>query len=54
MGLVKKEDANIQRYVTGKTLDGLYLVIGEEERKLRQNPAGATSAIVKKVFGLLK
>lgn len=54
MGLVKKEDANIQQYVTGKTLDGLYLVIGEEERKLRQNPAGATSAIVKKVFGLLK
>lgn len=54
IGLVKKEDANIQQYVTGKTLDGLYLVIGEEERKLRQNPAGATSAIVKKVFGLLK
>ncbi len=54
LGLVKKEDANIQQFVTGKTLDGLYLIIGEEEKKLRQNPAGASSAIVKKVFGLLK
>jgi hypothetical protein len=54
LGLVKKEDANIQQFVTAKTLDGLYLTIGEEEKKLRQNPAGASSAIVKKVFGLLK
>ena len=54
IGLVKKEDANIQAYVTRKTLDGLYLMIGEEEKKLRQNPAAATSAIVKRVFGLLK
>jgi hypothetical protein len=54
LGLVKKEDANIQQFVTAKTLDGLYLIIGEEEKKLRQNPAAASSAIVKKVFGLLK
>lgn len=33
MGLVKKEDANIQQYVTGKSLDGLYTMIGEEEKK---------------------
>src|SRR5689334_11418745 len=36
-GLVKKEDANLQQYVTGKALDGLYLMIGEEERKIRQD-----------------
>lgn len=53
-GLVKKEDANIQQYVTGKTLDGLYLVIGEEEKKIRQDPLGTGSAILKKVFGSLK
>ena len=53
-GLVKKEDANIQQYVTGKTLDGLYLTIGDEERKLRQNPLGSGSAILQKVFGALK
>ncbi len=38
-GLVKKEDANIQQDVTSKTLDGLYLIIGEEEKKIRQEPA---------------
>jgi hypothetical protein len=54
MGLLKKEDANIQQYVTGKTLDGLYLMIGEEEKKIRQDPVGTGSAILKKVFGSLK
>jgi hypothetical protein len=54
MGLVKKEDANIQQYVTGKALDGLYFLVGEEEKKLRQNPLGAGSEILKKVFGVLR
>ena len=54
IGLVKSEDANIQRYVTGKSLDGLYTIIGEEERKIRQDPVGTGSAILKKVFGSLK
>lgn len=53
-GLVKKEDANIQQYVTGRTLDGLFLMIGEEERKIRQDPVGTGSAILQKVFGALK
>ena len=53
-GLLKPEDGNLAQYVTGKTLDGLYFVIGEEERSIRQNPAGAGSAITKKVFGVLK
>lgn len=54
LGLVKKEDANIQRYVTDKSLDGLYTIIGEEERKIRQDPVGTGSAILSKVFGALK
>lgn len=53
IGLVKKEDANVQQYVTGKALDGLYLMIGEEEKKIRQDPVGTGSAILKKVFGAL-
>jgi len=53
-GLVKKEDANIQQYVTGKSLDGLYLIIGEEEMKIRRDPVGSGSAILRKVFGALK
>jgi hypothetical protein len=54
LGLVKKGDSNIQQYVTGKALDGLYLMIGEEERKIRQDPVGTGSAILKKVFGSLR
>jgi hypothetical protein len=54
MGLVKKEDANIQKYVTGKSLDGLYTMIGEEEKKIRKDPVGTGSDILKKVFGVLK
>ena len=53
-GLVKKEDANIQQYVTGKSLDGLYLIIGEEEKKIRRDPVGTGSAILQKVFGAMK
>ena len=53
-GLVKKEDANIQQYVTGKSLDGLYTIIGDEEKKIRQDPIGSGSAILGKVFGALK
>jgi hypothetical protein len=54
VGLVGNEDANIERYVTRKTLDGLYFVIGEEEKKIRHDPAGSGSAILRKVFGALK
>ena len=54
LGLLKKEDANLQQYVTGKALDGLYLMIGEEEKKIRRDPIGTGSAILQKVFGSLK
>ncbi|MBG6079673.1 DUF4197 domain-containing protein [Rubrivivax gelatinosus] len=51
-GLVRKEDANVQQYVTAKTLDGLYFMIGEEEKKIRADPVGTGSAILRKVFSL--
>lgn len=54
MGLVKAEDANIQQYVTGKALDGLFFMISEEEKKIRQNPLAYGSAILGKVFGALQ
>lgn len=54
LGLLKKEDANIQQYVTGKSLDGLYFMIGEEEKKIRQNPVAYGSSILSKVFGTLR
>jgi hypothetical protein len=54
LGLVRREDASIQQYVTGKALDGLYFMIGEEERKIRRDPVGSGSALLSKVFGALK
>jgi hypothetical protein len=53
-GLIRREDANLAQYVTGKTLDGLYLMIGEEEKKIRRDPVGTGSALLKKVFGTLR
>jgi len=50
-GLLKKEDANLNGYVTGKALDGLFLVIGEEEKKLHKDPLGTAGDLLKKVFG---
>jgi len=50
-GLVKQEDSNVEQYVTRKALDGLYLMIGQEEKKIRQDPVGTGSAILKAVFG---
>lgn len=54
LGLVKAEDANLAQYVTGKTLDGLFTTIGEQERALRRDPVGAGSALLQKVFGALQ
>lgn len=50
-GLLKPEEANLEAYVTGKALDGLYLMIAEEEKSIRANPAAAGAAVLKKVFG---
>jgi len=51
LGLVKPEDANVEQYVTRKALDGLYFMIGQEEKKIRADPVGTGSAILKAVFG---
>lgn len=53
-GLVGKDEATVENYVTKKALDGLYLMIAEQEKQFRQNPMGAASGIVQKVFGALK
>jgi hypothetical protein len=51
VGLLKAEDANVQRYVTEKALDGLFAMVADEERKIRQDPIGTGSSLLKKVFG---
>jgi len=53
-GLVREQDAHLENYVTQKALDGLFLMIAEEEKAIRQDPAGAAGKLAKKVFGALK
>ena len=54
LGLVREGEASIERYVTQKALDGLYFMIGEQEMAFRRDPVGATSSIVRKVFGAIR
>lgn len=54
VGLLKREDADLPGYVTQRALDGLYLVIGEEERRIRSDPVGAGSELLRRVFGSLR
>jgi hypothetical protein len=51
LGVLKPEDATLQSYVTDKTLDGLFLMMAEEERVIRKDPLGQASSLLKKVFG---
>ena len=50
-GLVDKDQASLEQYVTQKTLDGVYLMMAEEEKAIRQDPMGQASNLLKKVFG---
>jgi hypothetical protein len=54
LGLIGEKDANIENYVTQKTLDGLYLMMAEEERAIRSDPMGQGSKLIQRVFGPLK
>lgn len=42
---------DLDGYITHKTLDGLFLKIGEEEKRIRENPVARTSDLLQKVFG---
>ncbi len=52
-GLVKERDANIDNYVTQKALDGLFLVIADQEKAIRKDPIGTGSKLLQTVFGSL-
>lgn len=51
LGLVREEDANLDEYVTRKALDGLFLVVADEERAIRADPMETGKRLIKKVFG---
>jgi len=42
---------DLDAYVTGKALDGLYFVVAEEEKKIRTDPSARVTALLKDVFG---
>lgn len=53
-GLVKGDDAHLENYVTARALDGLYLMIAEEERAIRKDPLAAAGSLARKAFGALR
>lgn len=53
LGLTK-DQATVESYVTQRALDGLYTMIGEEEKAIRRDPIGSGSKIIGKVFGALR
>jgi hypothetical protein len=46
----KMDSFDLDSYVTGKSLDGMFLKVGQEEAKIRTNPAARTTDLLKKVF----
>jgi len=48
---VKKESFDLDQYVVSKALGGLFYMVGEEEKKIRKNPAARTTDLLKDVFG---
>ncbi len=45
------QDFDLDSYVVGKALDGLFYELGEEEKKIRKDPAAQTTELLKEVFG---
>jgi len=49
--LLSSNATDLDGYVTEKTLDGLFLMVAEEEKRIRENPMARTTDLLKKVFG---
>lgn len=49
--MMGRQSLDLDDYVTNKALDGLFTVIGQEERKIRTSPAARTTDLLKSVFG---
>jgi len=50
LGIIKPEDASVESYVSERTLDGLFLIMADEERAIRKDPLGQASSLLKRVF----
>ena len=54
LGMLSQSQTSLDGYVTQKALDGLFLMVAEEEKAIRRDPLGQSSDVLKKVFGALK
>lgn len=54
VGMLSKQEATVEAYVTQRALDGMFYMIGEEEKSIRRDPLGTGVGIIGKVFGSLK
>jgi hypothetical protein len=52
--LISKESVDVDAYVTGKALDGLFVMVAAEEKRIRENATARTTDVMQKVFGALK
>lgn len=46
----KFQPPSVEEYVVNKSLDGLFVVLGQEETKIRQDPAARTTILLKEIF----
>lgn len=49
--LIKDESLDLDHHVTSKALDGLFTMLGQEEKKIRKDPVAQVTDLLKKVFG---
>ena len=49
--LIKDESLDLDHHVTSKALDGLFYLLGQEEKKIRKDPVAQVTDLLKKVFG---
>lgn len=54
LGMLSQSQTSLDGYVAQKALDGLFLMVAEEEKAIRRDPLGQSSDVLKKVFGALK
>ena len=51
VSLAGNQNFSLDKYVVGKTMDGLFYMLGEEEKKIRKDPAAQVTSLLKEVFG---
>ena len=54
LGLIKRAEAHVEKYLTDTTWDGLFLKIAKKDKKIREKPGSFGRSIFSQVFGALK